>query len=148
MTGTVDATHITDAEKKARRDKVLAKRAKRAKDKPKLPPLPRRKRGADQRYKEFKVVQFHDEAVERPFGENNPAGQQWATQVMHEVKHEGYGPFWDRLPRWRGTQRRGPRRQEADRVLNYVSTRKEMIVYDTCKHNGWRISSSTTESEC
>jgi len=23
-----------------------------------------------------------------------------------------------------------------------------MIVYDTCKHNGWRISSSTTESEC
>jgi hypothetical protein len=33
-------------------------------------------------------------------------------------------------------------------VLNYVATRKQMIVYDQCKHNGWRISSSTTESEC
>jgi hypothetical protein len=213
--------NVTESEKCKRRQQVVAARAKRPKDKPKLPPLPRRKKGADQRYKEFKLVQFHDEAVDRrlisvtrkpcaeagrimrrdarrigfekadqkianvdggpwivnlimrwtvvlsalcldfyhlgqqvnqgkrlTFGEDNPAGKQWAAQVMHEVKHHGYGPFWDRLLQWRGTQRRGKKREEADRVINYVATRKDMIVYEQCKQNGWRISSSTTESEC
>src|SRR5450432_1458877 len=55
---------LTDKEKKARRDKVLAKRAKGPGDKPKLGDLPRRKRGADQPYKEAKLVQFHDETLE------------------------------------------------------------------------------------
>lgn len=69
--------------------------------------------------------------------------------MMHEVKHDGYGPFFDHLLDWRSTQRRsGPKRAEADRLLNYVATRKEMICYDQCQRNGWRISSSTTESQC
>lgn len=55
---------LTDAEKAGRRRKVLAARRKRPKDKPPLRPLPRRRRGADQRYKEFKLVQFHDESME------------------------------------------------------------------------------------
>jgi hypothetical protein len=212
---------ITDAEKRKRREQVVTSRARRSKDKPKLPPLPRRKKGADQRYKEFKLVQFHDEAVEHrlisvtrkpcaeagrimrrdarrigfekadekvanvdggpwivnllmrwavvlsalcldfyhlgqqvnqakrvSFGENNPTGEQWSGQLMHEVKHQGYQPFWDRLLDWRRTLRRGKKRTEADRLLNYVATRKDMILYDQCRRNGWRISSSTTESEC
>jgi len=55
---------LTDKEKKARRDKVLAKRVQRPADKPKLPDLPRRRKGADQPYKEAKLVQFHDETLE------------------------------------------------------------------------------------
>jgi hypothetical protein len=215
------APQITDAEKRQRREKVVAARAKRPKDKPKLPPLPRRKKGVDKRYKEFKMVQFHDETMEHrlisvtrkpceeagrimrrdgrrigfdraqerianvdgglwivgmimrwvvvlsalcldfyhlgqrvnqgkraTFGEESEEGKQWAAARMHEVKHEGYGPFWDRLVEWRGTQRRGSKRQEADGVLGYVSARKDMIHYEECLRRGWRISSSTTESEC
>ena len=211
---------ITDAEKQKRREQVLAARSKRPTDKPKLPPLPRRRKGADQRYKEMKLVQFHDEAMEHrlisatakpcreagrimrrdarrigfdraeqrianidggpwiinlitnwavtltaacldfyhlcqhvnqgkraTFGEGDEAGEQWAADVLHEVRHRGYQGFWDRLVQWRSKQRRGKRR-EADGLLNYVAARQEMMVYDQCEHNGWRISSSTTESEC
>jgi hypothetical protein len=211
---------VTEQEKKKRREQVVAARAKRPKDKPKLPPLARRKRGTDQRYKEFKLVQFHDEAVERrlvsvtrkpceeagrimrrdarrigfdeadervanvdgglwivniilnwavvlsalcldfwhlgqhvnagkrgTFGESSEAGKQWAAEAMHAARHGGYQPFWDLLLAWRGKQR-GRKRKEADEVLNYVASRQQMIVYDECERRGWRISSSTTESEC
>jgi hypothetical protein len=213
---------LTEEEKRKRRVKVVAVRVKRSAEKPKLAPLGRRKKGADQRFKEFKLVQFHDENMEHrlvsvtrkpceeagrimrrdarrigfdqaeerlggidggpwivnlimawsvvltalcldfwhlskhvneskrvTFGENNPAGAQWAAEVLHAVRHEGYEACWDRLVEWRGKQRRGStKREEADHLLSYISSRKEMIVYDKCERNGWRISSSTTESEC
>jgi hypothetical protein len=212
---------ITDEEKRKRREKVVAARTKREAEKPKLPPLPRRRKGVDERYKEFKLVQFHDETMTRrlvsvtrkpceeagrimrrdarrigfeqaderlgnvdggpwivnlimswtimltalcldfyhlgqnvgqgkrvSFGEDDPAGKQWATDLMHRVRHEGYEPFWDQLVQWRAKQRSRCKRKEADRLLNYVSSRQEMIVYPRCEANGWRISSSTTESEC
>ena len=211
---------LTDEEKRKRREKVVAARAKRPAEKPKLPPLSRRKKGADERYKEFKLVQFHDEKMEHrlvsvtrkpceeagrimrrdarrigfdeaderlanvdggpwivnlimnwvvvltllcldfwhlgqnvnqskrvTFGEENATGEQWAKDLMHQVRHEGYDRFWDGLVAWRGKQR-GRKRKEADRLLNYVSSRKDMTDYPRCERNGWRISSSTTESEC
>ena len=55
---------LTDEEKRKRREKVVTARAKRPAEKPNLPPLSRRKKGADERYKEFKLVQFHDENME------------------------------------------------------------------------------------
>jgi hypothetical protein len=212
---------LTEEEKCKRRRQVTAARAKRPAGKPALPPLPRRKSGADERYKEFKLVQFHDEEMTRrlvsvtrkacgeagrilrrdarrigfeqaderlanvdggpwifnilmnwtvvltalcldfwhlgqnvnqgkrvTFGENDASGVQWASDLMHCVRHEGYEPFWDQLVRWRGKQRGSAKRKEANRLLNYVSCRQEMIVYERCERNGWRISSSTTESEC
>jgi len=212
---------LTEQEKCKRRQQVVAARAKRGADKPKLAPLRRRKSGADERYKEFKLVQFHDEemthrlvsvtrkacgeagrilrrdgrrigfeqADERlgnvdggpwifnilmtwsvvltslcldfwhlgqnvnqgkriTFGENDATGARWAADLMHRVRHEGYEPFWDRLVQWRGKQRSPAKRKEANRLLNYASTRQDMIVYERCERNGWRISSSTTESEC
>jgi len=53
--------HVTDAEKLARREKVKAKRRRRGR---KARPLPLRKRGADQKYKEFKVIAFYNEEQE------------------------------------------------------------------------------------
>lgn len=211
---------ITEAEKKKRREQVVAARAARPKDAPKLPALPRRKKGVDQRYKEMKLVQFHDETMEhrlisvtrKPcaeagrimrrdgrrigfekaderianidggpwiiallmnwivaltaicldfyhlgehvnqakrevFGATSEAGKSWAGQLMHLVKHQGYAPFWEKLVQWR-SQQRGHKRQEADGLLNYVAARQELIRYDQCLAHGWRISSSTTESEC
>jgi hypothetical protein len=49
---------VTDAEKTARRAKVKQKRRRRGK---KARPLPPRKPGVDQRYKEFKIVAYYDE---------------------------------------------------------------------------------------
>lgn len=48
----------TDAEKQKRRQKVKAKRQKRGK---RCKPLPRAKPGADQSYKEFKIVTLYDD---------------------------------------------------------------------------------------
>lgn len=211
---------VTDPEKLKRREAAVAARAQRPADRPKLPPLPRRKAGTDQRYKEFKLVQFHDEAMDHrlvsvtrkpcaeagrimrrdarqvgfaqadervanvdggpwilnllmgwtillsalcldfwhlgqhvnegkraTFGEGSEAGQQWAAQAMSQARHAGYDPFWDQLVEWRGNQR-GRKRGEADKLLNYVASRKDMIAYAECERRGWRISSSTTESEC
>lgn len=52
---------ITDAEKRKRRQKIKQKRQRRGK---RCRPLPRAKRGADQRYKEFRIVTFYDETQE------------------------------------------------------------------------------------
>lgn len=212
---------LTDEEKRKRREQVVAARRQRSKDQPKLPPLPTRKEGADQRYKEFKLTQFHSETMEQrllsvtrkpcdtagrimrrdaqrigfdeaderignvdggpwivgqivrigwvlsalcldfyhlgehvnaakraTFGEENKEGDQWAGGLMHTVKHEGYLPFWERLLSWRSQQRGQRKKKEADGLLSYVSERNQMICYEECLRHGWRISSSTTESEC
>lgn len=49
---------VTDVEKKKRRQKVKDKRRRRGK---KARPLPTAKRGADQKYKEFKIVAYYDD---------------------------------------------------------------------------------------
>lgn len=215
----------TDAEKAKRRRTVVAGRRKRDKAQPKLRPLPPRKTGTDMRYKEFKLAQFHDEAMKHrlvsvtrgdcqaagrimrrdagrigfhdadervgnvdaaawilgqitrccilltalvldfyhlgehvnegkraTFGEDKDEGEnegkRWAGEVLHVAKHEGYGPFWERLLTWRSTQRGKAKREAADALLHYASEHRAMICYDECARRGWRISSSTTESEC
>jgi hypothetical protein len=212
---------VSETEKRSRRKAVVTARSKRPKGKPRLAPLRRRRHGADQRYKEFKLVQFHDESMEHrlvsvtrgdcqeagrimrrdagrialhdadervgivdgaawiasqvarrcillsallldffhlgehvnqgkraTFGEAGPEGRRWAGELMHAVRHEGYAPFWDRLLAWRGGQRSRLKREEADRLLHYVSGHQEMIRYEQCEQRGWRIGSSTTESQC
>lgn len=52
---------VTDAEKKERRRKVKEKRRRRGR---KCHPLPRAKAGADQKYKEFKIVAYYSEDQE------------------------------------------------------------------------------------
>jgi hypothetical protein len=49
---------VTDEEKRSRRQKIKEKRRRRGK---KARPLPARKAGADQQYKEFKIVAYYDE---------------------------------------------------------------------------------------
>lgn len=55
----VMAPMVTAGEKAKRREKVKAKRQRRGR---KCRPLRRGKRGADQRYKEFKIVTYYDES--------------------------------------------------------------------------------------
>jgi hypothetical protein len=68
---------VTDAEKQARRAKIRQKRRRRGR---KCRPLPRAKTGADQSYKEFRVVNFYDETMEHRYvgatsGDHEAAGR-------------------------------------------------------------------------
>jgi hypothetical protein len=207
---------VTDAEKTTRRQKVKEKRRRRGR---KARPLPPRKAGADQRYKEFKVVAFYDETqehrlvagtrgdcevagrlmrrdagrihldladekvgnvdgspwirnqVERQslpldalgldfyhlsenvhkarreiYGEDDEAAKEWAGDLLHVFKHDGYESAWSRLLEWRLALKRG--RAAADRLLNYVSERREMIRYPEFRSKGWQIGSGPTEATC
>ena len=207
---------VTDAEKVARRRKVKEKRRRRGRP---ARPLPARKPGADQQYKEFKIVAFYDETqdhrlvcgtrgdcevagrlmrreagrihldradekvgnvdgspwirhqVQRQslpldalgldfyhlgenvhkarreiYGEDDEAGKRWAGDLLHVFKHEGYEAAWKHLLDWRVALRRG--RPAADRLINYVSERREMIRYPEFRAKGWQIGSGPTEATC
>jgi hypothetical protein len=209
---------VTQAEKEKRRKQVLAKRRRCGK---KRRALTRIKRGADQRYKEFKAVAFYDQDMKHRlvsvtrgdcqaagrlmrrdagridfrsanyrvgnidggpwiigqvvarrlpmtatgldfyhlsenvhkarraiFGEENPAGKQWVGTLLPTAKHEGYGPLWERLLELRKNTRGQARRKAADRLLNYVSDRREMIRYPEFLAHGWQIGSGPMESQC
>ena len=66
--------------------------------------------------------------------------------LVHVAKHEGYSPLWEALLDWRKGLRSAKRR-EADRLLNYVSDRRDMIRYPEFLENGWQIGSDPTESQ-
>src|SRR5512135_285392 len=78
---------VTDAEKTSRRQKVKQKRRKRGK---KARPLPPKKSGADQGYKEFKIVAFYDEAQEHRLvcgtrGDHEEAGR-WRRRRAGRIR--------------------------------------------------------------
>lgn len=82
------------------------------------------------------------------FGEENEAGRQWAGNMLHVAKHEGYQPLWERLLELRKHSRGPGRRKAVDGLLNYVSDRREMIRYPEFLAHGWQIGSGPMESQC
>jgi hypothetical protein len=207
---------VTDAEKTSRRQKTKQTRRKRGKQ---TRPLPPKKTGADQGYKEFKIVAYYDEtqahrlvcgtrgdheeagswmrrqarrirldladekvgnvdgspwirnqvrrqslplddlgldfyhlsenvhkARREIYGDNNESGAEWAGQLLHIFKHDGYETAWKQLLEWRVALNHG--RAAADRLLNYVSERREMIKYPEFRAKGWQIGSGPTEATC
>jgi hypothetical protein len=81
------------------------------------------------------------------FGEENPEGKRQTETLLHTVKHQGYEPMREQLMKLRQTTRRAKRR-EADRLIEYVSDRREMIRYPEFLANGWQIGSGPMESQC
>jgi hypothetical protein len=208
---------VTDSEKRSRRTRIKAKRRRRGR---KARPLPTLKGGADQKYKEFKIIAYYDETqdhrlvsgtrgdchvagrlmrreagrihfdqadekvgnvdgspwirgqVEQQslplddlgldfyhlgenvhkarreiYGDEDEAGQQWAGALLHTFKHDGYQAAWEQLLSWRQERRRG-QRPAADRLLNYVSERQDMIKYPAFLAKEWQIGSGPTEATC
>jgi len=81
------------------------------------------------------------------FGEEDGEGKRQAEELLHEVKHQGYQPLRQKLLEIRqGT--RGAKRKETDRLMEYVSDRREMIRYPEFIGNGWHIGSGAMESQC
>jgi hypothetical protein len=208
---------VTDAENRTRREKIKAKRRRRGR---KAKPLAAFKPGADQKYKEFKIIAYYDETqdhrvvsgtrgdcnvagrlmrreaarirfdladekvgnvdgspwirnqVEQQslpldelgldfyhlgenvhkarreiYGEEAETGKEWAGALLHTFKHEGYEAAWEELLTWR-QQRRRSHRPTADKLLNYVSERQDMIQYPAFQEKGWQIGSGPTEATC
>jgi hypothetical protein len=206
---------VTDAEKVTRRQKTKQKRRRGKKARP----LPPKKRGADQGYKEFKIVAYYDETQEHRlvcgtrgdheevgrlmrrqasrirldladekvgnvdgspwirnqiqrqslplddlgldfyhlgenvhkarreiYGDDDESGKEWAGQLLHVFKHQGYETAWKQLLEWRVGLRHG--RPAADRLVNYVSERRAMIKYPEFQAKGWQIGSGPTEATC
>ena len=87
-------------------------------------------------------------ARRKVYGEESPEGKAWADERMHVFKHEGYAVAWEQLIQWRAALRGKAKREAADRLLKFVSTRKEMIRYPSFRERGWQIGSGPTESQC
>ena len=81
------------------------------------------------------------------YGEDDEAGNQWAGELLHTFKHQGYEATWQQLLEWRVRLRRG-QRSAADGLLNYVSERRDMIRYPDFLAKGWQIGSGPTEATC
>jgi hypothetical protein len=81
------------------------------------------------------------------YGEQDQTGKEWAGDLLHTFKHDGYLAAWQRLLDWRVGLRRG-KRAAADRLLNYVCEREQMIRYPEFQAKGWQIGSGPTEATC
>lgn len=114
--------------------------------------IPPQLEGADLRLTGLGLDFYHlSENVHRTrrsvFGEDDAAGSRWAAALLHTLKHAGYAAARDELLTWR-TALRGKKRQAADRLLNYVVERREMIRYPEFAARGWQIGSGPTEARC
>lgn len=211
---------IADDEKQKRRKGVKASRKKLKAQGKRLRRLPAKKRGADQRWKEFKVVVFYDEGhthshsvvtrrdhrmaqvlisrearrlglthadekvavvdgadwirhrlhdaglnldavvldffhlaenIHRTrretFGEQSPEGKQWAGDLLHTAKHDGYEALRERLTSWRSALAEG-HHAAADRLIHYITDRRAMLDYPQYVERGWQIGSGPTEAMC
>jgi hypothetical protein len=81
------------------------------------------------------------------FGEKNADGASWADSLLHTIKHDGYQTAREQLLTWR-TDLRGQKRQAADRLINYIVERRDMINYPQFAQKGWQIGSGPTEARC
>jgi hypothetical protein len=70
---------VSDAEKRTRRATTKTKRQRRGR---KAPPLPARKPGADQKYKEFKIVAYYDETQEHRLVSGTRGDHEVAGRLM------------------------------------------------------------------
>lgn len=211
---------ITDDEKKKRREKTVQKRRVAEQAGKRMRPLPARRHGADQSFKEFKTITFYDElnqhrhivlsrakriktgpilrreaerlefsqtderianvdgaswippqledaelrlhgmgldfyhlsenvhkARRRVYGEDSETGKVWATDCLHQFKHEKYEQVYEKLLAWRADLR-GGKRTAATKLLNYVVERRNMISYPEFIDKGWQIGSGPTEARC
>jgi hypothetical protein len=95
----------------------------------------------------YHLSEHVNDAGRKTLGEKTPAGRQWVQDVLHTLKHAGYEPFFRKLLDWRVTLR-GGKRKEADRLLNYVAQRQEMMAYAECVRQGWDLGTGPMESMC
>ena len=95
----------------------------------------------------YHLSEHVNDAKRKTLGEKTEAGEKWAGEVLHALRHEGYDVFFQKLMDWRTTLRSG-RRKVADKLINYASAREEMMKYAQCEKNGWDVGTGPMESMC
>jgi len=97
---------------------------------------------------DFYHLSEHVHAARRKrFGEEDADGLAWAATILHRVKHEGYDVAWQMAVDSRSTAT-GAGRDALDRLLGYMSQRREMIRYPEFLSHGWQIGSGPIEAQC
>jgi hypothetical protein len=81
------------------------------------------------------------------FGEDDADGPAWAEQMLHQLKHKGYSAAWQMAIACR-SKATGSGRATVDRLLGYMSERREMIRYPEFLARGWQIGSGPIEAQC
>jgi hypothetical protein len=82
------------------------------------------------------------------YGEESPEGKAWKEGLMHAFKHDGCDAGWEQIAALRGRLRSPAKRRAADRLLQYVAERRDMIRYPEFRAKHWQIGSGPTEAEC
>ena len=95
----------------------------------------------------FHLSEHVNDASRKTLGEKMEAGEKWVHEVLHTLRHEGYGPFFQKLADWRSGLR-GSKRKEADRLLNDVAEQQAMMDYAECEKRGWDVGMGPMESMC
>jgi hypothetical protein len=62
--------------------------------------------------------------------------------------NKGFEAGWDKLLACRQSYRSGRKRQALDRLVNYISERKDMLNFPEFRARGWQIGSGPTEARC
>lgn len=88
-----------------------------------------------------------EEARRAVYGEDSEAGKPWAQSVLHSFKHHGYSATLQQLRDWKRSLRR-PQQKAAQKLLGYITPRREMIRYPEFLARGWQIGSGPTEAHC
>jgi hypothetical protein len=95
----------------------------------------------------YHLSEHVNDAKRKTLGEKTEAGETWAADVLHALRHEGYDVFFQKLLDWRTTLR-GSRRKVADKLINYTAARQEMMNYAECDAKGWDVGTGPMESMC
>jgi hypothetical protein len=87
------------------------------------------------------------------YGEADPKdeaapGNVWVGPLLHTAKHAGYEKLRDQLQEWKAGLRGASHLTAAEQLLNYVTDRREMILYPKFQELGRQIGSGPTESMC
>jgi hypothetical protein len=98
----------------------------------------------------YHLSQHVHDAMRAVFGDGTPAAQQWAEQLLHTIRHQGFAAFdallqtclTDHAPPGGGTDANAAVTQ----LQQYVSQRQEMVNYPYFEAQGWPIGSGPTES--
>ncbi len=95
----------------------------------------------------FHLKDYAQRTRREVFGEQNEAGSVWLDELMGLFMEQEVEVAWEWLVEWQKSLR-GRKRTAANRLLGYVSERREIIHYKEFRDRGIEIGSGPTEAQC
>ena len=95
----------------------------------------------------YHLSEYVHDARRELFAEDVDAGRAWVETMLRQLKHEGYQAAWDTAIQCRAKASKS-KRLALDRLLGYMSERRQMIRYPEFLARGWPIGSGPIEAQC